>query len=211
MILMVSIVLYDDDELTPNLKDDFQSVDKYHSNFFWHNCAEKCHAELLQKVFCLISNKKKICSFITLAVKDLDFINSNNTDIDVDIQLDHIPVLDVPFFDFLENLEPKDIASCMNSFLEFIYKKGRELSQNVGCRYIRAYIPYFPNPDKSNTIGEPILSDPDMLSIFNKFQYKDIVLKEKHKFRRIPDTLTGKKNVIKCILFYLFRDLKISN
>ncbi|MHA1583676.1 MAG: hypothetical protein ACTSWL_00350 [Promethearchaeota archaeon] len=196
---MVKIMLYD--EISVNLYDKFNSVEKYFSNYFWHECAEFWNNELVHKIYCLVSDEEdEIFSFISLRVNEIKLKSGNISG--------NIPVLDLAYFDFSEHLSNEEINSVMRAFLEYIYLIGINISKKVGCRYIRAYIPFRPSFEDPNEKGEPYF--PEMQNIFKEFEYQELNLSIQKRTRKIKDQ-TSELNDIMGINCYLFRDLKITN
>ena len=122
-----------------------KTIDPHHANFFWHFCAKDWHQDQVHKVYVLITEQEEeILGFFSLRVNNIIIKEQGNT------VSEHIPILDIAFMDFSKNIGSDVLKLITKSFLEYIDLLAIEISQKVGCRYIRAYLPTFPHERDNN-------------------------------------------------------------
>lgn len=181
-------------EISSQLKNSLQTVDSFHSNYFWHNCAKEWQDKFIHKTYVLVDDhRKKIFGFFSLRVNE---IIGNK---------EHIPILDVSFIDTSEELSSDSAKVIFYLFLEYIEELARELSKKVGCRYISSYITTNPDVKNANFPGIPIM---DYLEgIYVDMHYFEPPFKNKEKTRKIKNKNSKDNNPI-LVLKYVLRDLR---
>jgi hypothetical protein len=161
----------------------YSSIDKTHSEYFLHDCAEKHHKKLFHKVYLvLLPESQEILGYTSIHVKDEEG-KLNNERI-------HFPFLDIAYLSVCEelNIDLETSSEILETLLETIERVGIKIAERAGCCFIRANIPFSYNKREKpiDTIkGSPLT--PWTSEILEKFQYIDLERANKNfgiKFKR---------------------------
>ena len=141
----VLITLYD--QISEYKEDkEYNTYEKYRSNFFLNECAYEWHEANIMKVYTAVDQENnKLVGFFSIRASQFDLTKENKEKV-------YYPILDVTHIDVIEDLNPKTSEFIFNFMLEYVQKIGESVSEKVGCRYIRCYDPWAPKiPGKKTT------------------------------------------------------------
>ncbi len=201
MLSDLEIILYD--RLPENLRSgqDFKSKEKFHSDYFWKNCASRWHENYVHKVYVLVERTShtgdngRILGYYSLRANEIEIRDGG--------EKQFIPIADVAFIDVHEELTEETCAQLFRSLLEHIEHICIKLAKSIGCRYIRCYLPTHPERKSDKIVsGSPLY--PLIETQLKEMKYMEPPVKDSNKIRRIRDKSKG---AVEVVLKYFIRHL----
>ena len=116
----------------------FDSGSDCRAALFWNYCAEEQHQNKLHRVYVLhLLEEDEIAAFFSLAA------NSIVVRLEGEKQPIHLPFLDVPFISIATHFSDNDEIQeqLCRLLIESIIYISKDISEKIGCRYIRCYSP----------------------------------------------------------------------